>query len=783
MTYSLDMYRLAHEHVPALSCLLPTYDFLISNGALGCDTNRRLEALNESSRLDRLGKEDNTEGKIRTKIFMGDGTPTLTNIFVGTRDCDRLLYPDGKPRSSFLTQTSNSGDGTVLTSSATLGNIVSYAPTKKGSQKGSQKGSHAQLIDTYSDELVQFVKEEAGATPLALRSEPSIETQATSGAKMLTVSVLGRAQPYILDPSGRKSGIDPATGLRVEEIPSTTLSMNGKGLNLTIEEPVDGEYTIHLTEGYTEDYKVLFYYMDAEKSGQKSAWLYSHGGADSFSFSLNSSAGEPLKINRIPAPPEGLQADPVETDGLLETRLCWNSDSSGEVTGYNLYSREEDEASLSPLATTGAHCFDTGHLWTGDASAKTRIYAVSALKADGTESFLSNMAENNDRDHDGLTDAEETSFGTNMSRADTDDDGLSDSEEYVHGTDPLMKDTDGDGYSDYEEVQVGSDPLNATSLPTPLVAEFCADTTMGNDPLTVHFTDNSSGVIASYEWHFGDGGSSTEKDPVHVYSASGSYTVSLTVTGQGGTNTKTKTNYITVTNPADLSVSMTDTPDPVSVGVDLVYTLQIANAGPEVASGVVLTDTLPGGAAFVSAQSSQGDCNEAAGKVTCNVGELAAGACAEVQIKVRPGVAEAITNTATVTGDEIDPNPANNAATATTTVSSLPTVTLVATDPQASEKVRNRGQFTVYRTGDTSKPLKVNYTLSGTAANGVDYARLSGRIVIPARAASAVVSVRPINDRRFEGDEWVVMSLQANASYLVGTPNRATVTIADNDGR
>ena len=53
--------------------------------------------------------------------------------------------------------------------------------------------------------------------------------------------------------------------------------------------------------------------------------------------------------------------------------------------------------------------------------------------------------------------------------------------------------------------------------------------------------------ITAWLWDFGDGATSTQKDPVHTYTAAGTYTVKLTVTNVAGSNTATKTNYITVT--------------------------------------------------------------------------------------------------------------------------------------------------------------------------------------------------------------------------------------------
>ena len=56
----------------------------------------------------------------------------------------------------------------------------------------------------------------------------------------------------------------------------------------------------------------------------------------------------------------------------------------------------------------------------------------------------------------------------------------------------------------------------------------------------------STGIITTFSWDFGDGNTSALKNPVHLYSTSGSYTVNFTVTGPGGSDFEAKTNYITV---------------------------------------------------------------------------------------------------------------------------------------------------------------------------------------------------------------------------------------------
>jgi len=81
----------------------------------------------------------------------------------------------------------------------------------------------------------------------------------------------------------------------------------------------------------------------------------------------------------------------------------------------------------------------------------------------------------------------------------------------------------------------------------PPFAAFSASRISGKAPLTVEFTDKSTGSPASYLWDFGDKSSpSTARNPMHKYSKAGKYTVSLTVKNSKGNNSVTKSGYITV---------------------------------------------------------------------------------------------------------------------------------------------------------------------------------------------------------------------------------------------
>jgi PKD repeat protein len=88
-----------------------------------------------------------------------------------------------------------------------------------------------------------------------------------------------------------------------------------------------------------------------------------------------------------------------------------------------------------------------------------------------------------------------------------------------------------------------------TVSPPPPAAVFSAAPTMGQAPLTVQFSDASTGEITSYRWSFGDGWTSNETNPVYNYQEPGQYDVSLTVTGPGGSDTFEQT--VTVTDIGD----------------------------------------------------------------------------------------------------------------------------------------------------------------------------------------------------------------------------------------
>jgi uncharacterized repeat protein (TIGR01451 family) len=128
---------------------------------------------------------------------------------------------------------------------------------------------------------------------------------------------------------------------------------------------------------------------------------------------------------------------------------------------------------------------------------------------------------------------------------------------------------------------------------------------------------------------------------------------------------------------ADLALTMTDSPDPVSAGSSLTYTMHVTNLGPDDAASVVLKGSLPPGVTFVSATASQGGCRAYPGAVRCGLGDIAGERSATVTVVVIPSAVGTINHTAYVDSGTMDPDPGNNAAGESTLVDGALTPDLV----------------------------------------------------------------------------------------------------------
>lgn len=108
-------------------------------------------------------------------------------------------------------------------------------------------------------------------------------------------------------------------------------------------------------------------------------------------------------------------------------------------------------------------------------------------------------------------------------------------------------DLDGNPRTTNGVVDMGAYQNSSATAPQPVLANFAANPNSGAAPLTVRFTDLSSGPVSGWDWTFGDGATSPAQNPTHTYTNAGDYPVTLTVSGSRS-QTDSDTQIITVTN-------------------------------------------------------------------------------------------------------------------------------------------------------------------------------------------------------------------------------------------
>jgi uncharacterized repeat protein (TIGR01451 family) len=191
-------------------------------------------------------------------------------------------------------------------------------------------------------------------------------------------------------------------------------------------------------------------------------------------------------------------------------------------------------------------------------------------------------------------------------------------------------------------------------------------------------------------------------------------------------NSKTVNTTVLATPPpplpsADLALLVTDGPDPVTVGNNLTYAITVTNNGPDAASNVTLTDTVPSGVTFVSSTVSQGGCSGTS-TVNCPLGTINSGGHVTATIVVAPGSAGAMNNTVSVTSSVSDPNSSNNSATTGTTATPVASadLMLVISDSPDPAAVGSNLTYTVTVTNN-GPDMATGVVITDTLPSGVTF--------------------------------------------------------------
>jgi uncharacterized repeat protein (TIGR01451 family) len=201
----------------------------------------------------------------------------------------------------------------------------------------------------------------------------------------------------------------------------------------------------------------------------------------------------------------------------------------------------------------------------------------------------------------------------------------------------------------------------------------------------------------------------------------------------------------------------------VLLGRNITYKLEVENDGPNNATGVVVTDTLPAGVTFVSA-SFGCTYNPGPHNVTCNIGNLSNDREAKRTIVVQTTAIGTITNTATVTGNQTDPRVSNNTDTAQTRV--VIGVLSLTLNPN-----RIKGGNNVIGTVTLSSPAQSDMVIILSSSNTSVAKPLVNSITISTGQSSGTFTVKTFKVSR---DKTVKIKASAN-----GTSKEATLTVKD----
>ncbi|MEO6808560.1 MAG: Calx-beta domain-containing protein, partial [Isosphaeraceae bacterium] len=241
----------------------------------------------------------------------------------------------------------------------------------------------------------------------------------------------------------------------------------------------------------------------------------------------------------------------------------------------------------------------------------------------------------------------------------------------------------------------------------------------------------------------------------------------------------------TAVSPADLTVLAASAPTAVLVGDQLNFVVTVVNHGPAVASGVVLTNTLPPGAVFVSAVGPNFNAigSPVGGVITATINTLAPGATATLVITVRPTAVGASVNTAHVVSTNLDPNPTDNTTTALANVTNQPGTLQFASSVFSVNEGAGTAIITVTRTAGNLGAVTIPYlAFGGTAVPGLDYTPTSGLLVFGDGETVKSFTVPIIDNTITQPDRSVILALGApSGGATLGPLASATLIIHDND--
>ena len=192
---------------------------------------------------------------------------------------------------------------------------------------------------------------------------------------------------------------------------------------------------------------------------------------------------------------------------------------------------------------------------------------------------------------------------------------------------------------------------------------------------------------------------------------------------------------------ADIAIGKAVAPSALNVTSNLTFTISVTNFGPNSASAVVVTDSLPAALIFTNASVSQGTWTNNGNLVSASFGTMASNATASLTIQAVAALSGQRTNIATVSSVTSDANLANNSASAVFSVNSPPTSTGITNVITDEDVVAGPIGFTV---GDVETPAG-SLIVSGISGNTTLIP--NGNIVFGGSGANRTVTLTPATNQ------------------------------------
>jgi uncharacterized repeat protein (TIGR01451 family) len=256
-----------------------------------------------------------------------------------------------------------------------------------------------------------------------------------------------------------------------------------------------------------------------------------------------------------------------------------------------------------------------------------------------------------------------------------------------------------------------------------------------------------------------------------VKAPGGTETVGDTITFEGALLTASGSS-------ADLSITGSASPTPVATGKTITYSLTVANAGPDDATGTLVVNPTPQGTSIVSATSSQGVCSATPGGANCSLGTVPKDGTATITIvaNVFAPAGFTLVDNPSVSSDIFDPNLANNSTTISTAVVGGAVVKLTWSQQQSTG-----GSSTAAPTGlqvEPAGPLSPSSGMASEAPAASDGGSTGGS---PSRSAGSVPmdSCTQMGVNVYKSDQPGVQPIPANMfSSLAAGALEATVAVS-----